>query len=179
MLFHLGNNEAHLGKLHVDLRLNPWTKLFAFRLHERFYFWLINWSVHSPVGCWSSSNSSVKLSRNEHHLGAGPRAWNDDSEQSSCMFNHLDIFSTHKENYENHDLLGYSKQAFWGIQLPWKLTLWKINKQKKKPIISWPWIKSTKSWNNHCHHQLTLSVFFRGTSFFNKKEDEHHLRSER
>ena len=33
-------------------------------------------NIHWPVGCWSSSNSSVKLSRNEHHLGAGPRDWN-------------------------------------------------------------------------------------------------------
>ena len=33
-------------------------------------------NIHWPVGCWSSSNSSVKLSRNEHHLGAGPRDCN-------------------------------------------------------------------------------------------------------
>ena len=28
-----------------------------------------------PVGSGFSSSSSVRLSRNEHHLGAGPSAW--------------------------------------------------------------------------------------------------------
>ena len=59
-------------------------KLFLFALGFRknwgypHYKWRFQGyvNIHWPVGCWSSSNSSVKLSRNEHHLGAGPRDCN-------------------------------------------------------------------------------------------------------
>lgn len=60
-------------------------------------------------------------------LGLGPGMMTVNNQVACSTI--LTFFSTHKENYENHDLLGYSKQAFWEIQLPWKLNLWKINKQ--------------------------------------------------
>ena len=65
----------------------------------RFQGWV---NTHWPVGCWSSSNSSVKLSRNEHHLGAGPRDCN--NANISMFYSHTQPCHFQLRSHGNHSI---------------------------------------------------------------------------